>query len=125
MEPTISLLTLTTAHPFWYLASPYSKYPGGIEAAFKEICIVAGKFIEAGVRVYSPIAHTHPIAVYSEMDPMDHDIWIPADAPFMELACGLIIVMMETWDESRGIEIENDAFVRAGKPIYLMEWWHG
>ena len=45
---------------FWYLASPYSKYPEGTQAAFEMACWQAGLLIRAGVPVFSPIAHSHP-----------------------------------------------------------------
>lgn len=107
--------------PFWYLATPYSKYPGGIEAAFILACQAAADLIEAGVRVYSPIAHTHPIAVYGHIDPYAHDIWLPADAPFMEAAFGLIVLRAPGWGESYGIGEEIKVFSAAGKPIVYMD----
>jgi hypothetical protein len=102
---------------YWYLGSPYSKYPDGLEAAFREICRIAGWCIENGVNVYSPIAHTHPIAIHSGMDPLSHEIWLPADRPLMDGAHGLIIVEMETWEISYGLKHEMDVFRKAGKPV--------
>lgn len=54
--------------PYWYVASPYSKYPGGTVAAFTEICEVTGKFMTEGVPVFSPIAHSHPVSIYGGVD---------------------------------------------------------
>jgi hypothetical protein len=105
---------------YWYLASPYSKYEYGIVAAWEDICEDAGLLIKAGVPVYSPIAHTHPIAVHADIDPYAHDIWLPADAPLMEAAHGLIVNMMPGWKESYGISVEIKAFEDAGKPIIYM-----
>lgn len=106
---------------FWYLATPYSKYPHGIEEAFKLACREAARLIRAGIRVYSPIAHTHPIAVHGEIDPYAHSIWLPADAPFMRHAYGLIVLKAESWEASYGIGEEIKAFAAAGKPIRYME----
>ncbi len=106
---------------FWYLATPYSKYEAGLEAAFRLACWNAAKLIQAGVRVYSPIAHTHPVAVHGGIDPYDHGIWLPADAPFMDAACGLIVLTAKGWEESYGIRCEIEAFQKAGKPIHYME----
>ena len=44
-----------------YLATPYSKFPGGIQAAFIDAACIAARLLRAGVKVYSPITHTHPI----------------------------------------------------------------
>lgn len=113
---------LCSAEGFWYLASPYSKYPGGIETAFHDVCEVAAYLISQGVHLYCPIAHTHPIALYGGIDPCDHDIWLPVDQPFMDAACGLIVATMDTWHESYGIQEEIVRFTAMGKPIYYLEW---
>jgi hypothetical protein len=105
---------------YYYLASPYSKYPLGIEKAWQHICEQAALLIEAGVPIYSPIAHTHPIAVYGKIDPYAHDIWLPADLPLMQQASGMIVCMMETWDKSYGISEEIKEFTKLGKPIIYM-----
>jgi hypothetical protein len=106
---------------YWYLASPYSKYPGGLDEAFKEVCRAAASLIRAGVRVYSPIAHTHPIAIHGNIDPYDHGIWLPADEPFMKKASGLIVLRAESWEKSYGISVEIEEFRKAGKPIVYMD----
>lgn len=105
---------------YWYLCSPYSRYPAGIEEAFRDVCRAAAHLIGQGVRVYSPIAHTHPIAIHGEIDPYAHDIWLPADAPFMNAAHGLIVCMMDTWRESYGIGVEIEEFAKAHKPVFYM-----
>jgi len=107
---------------FWYLATPYSKYPGGLDAAFEEAAKTTAKLIRLGMRIYCPIAHTHPVARYGKIDPYDHAIWLPADKPFMDAAAGLIVVKMPSWEESYGISEEIKAFKAAGKPVMFMEW---
>jgi hypothetical protein len=106
---------------YWYLASPYSKHPLGIEEAFREACRATADLIRAGVRVYSPIAHTHPVAVHGGIDPYAHDIWLPADEPFMNAASGLIVLRAESWEISYGIGEEIKAFKAAGKQIVFMD----
>ena len=106
---------------FWYLATPYSKYPAGIMAAFSEASKQASLLVSEGVRVYCPIAHTHPIAIAGEIDPLDHDVWMPADAPFMEAAHGLIVCKLESWNESKGIKVEIEFFENERKPVVYME----
>lgn len=113
---------LHQAGMLWYLATPYSKYPAGIEAAFRDAAKATADLLRAGVSVYSPIAHTHPVAVYGKVDPFDHDIWLPFDAAMMERADGIIVLKMTTWDESRGIAYEIEAFKAAGKPIVYLDY---
>lgn len=106
---------------FWYLASPYSKYAGGLEAAFIEVAKQACLFARAGIPVYSPIAHTHPIAINGGLDPLDHSIWLPFDIPMMLSAHGLIVCKMDGWDVSYGISEEIKVFADGGRPIVYME----
>lgn len=103
---------------YLYVATPYTKYPGGIEEAFREACRVTAVLMRQGAKVFSPIAHTHPIATYGGIDPKDWEFWMAADAPLMEAASGLIVVMMPGWEESAGVAAEIEAFKAAGKPIY-------
>jgi len=107
---------------FWYLATPYSKYADGLEAAFIEAAKATAFFVKNGVRVYSPIAHTHPVAVHGGLDPLDHAIWLPADRPFMETAYGLVVVKMPGWDASYGIGEEIKVFTAARKPVFHFPW---
>ena len=117
------LIEICTRIPgYWYLATPYSKYPEGLEMAFVEACRVAGHLIKIGVRVFSPIAHMHPVARFCNIDPHDHAIWLPADRPIMDAACGLIVCKMPSWEISFGIAEEIKIFEAAGKPIEYMEW---
>jgi hypothetical protein len=105
---------------FYYLATPYSKYPGGIERAHAGACAQAALLVQADIPVYSPIAHTHPIAIEGHLDPYDHELWLEADRTFMEAAKGLIVCEMEGWQASYGIECEIKHFAQAGKPRFQM-----
>lgn len=105
---------------YFYLASPYSKYPHGLGAAHRLACGNAALLVIAGVKVYSPIAHTHPVAIHGGIDPCDHTIWLPADAPFMHHAFGLIVLRAQGWAESRGVTEEIVVFEQARKPIVYM-----
>lgn len=109
-----------------YLASPYSKYPArdgmtGLEVAFRDISKIAAKLLRLGLRVYSPIAHTHPIAVYGNVDALDHSIWLPFDQAIMEKSDAMLVAKMETWQISTGIKHEIDFFTEAGKPIFYLD----
>ena len=74
-----------------YLATPYSKYPSGLAMAWVDACRVAGALIRAGVKVYSPIAHGHPIADFANMDKLDHSLWLPFDEAMMETCNALVV----------------------------------
>ena len=105
-----------------YLATPYSKYKGGhLERAFVDASRLAAALLTTGVRVYSPITHTHPLAVYGDLDPLDHSIWLPFDEAMMEAADCLIVAHMDGWETSFGIAHEIEFFDKANKPIFDLD----
>lgn len=103
-----------------YVGTPYSKYPLGLEAAFKESARIAARLMERGLKVYSPIAHTHPLAVYGKIDPLNHEIWLPFDTAIMNKADAMIVAKMYTWETSKGIAFEIEKFKAAQKPVYYL-----
>lgn len=106
---------------FWYVASPYSLYSTGLDQAHADVCCVAGKLLALGVPLFCPIAHSHSIADYAELNPTDHEFWMKANRYLMESAAGMIIVKLESWDESHGIEDEIKAFRQAKKPVLYLD----
>lgn len=102
-----------------YLATPYSEFKGGIDAAFEAAGELAGHLLRAGINVFSPITHSHPIATFGGIDHLDYSIWLPFDEYMMAKCDGLIVAEMEGWTESKGIAHEIRYFERAAKPI-----WH-
>lgn len=104
-----------------YLATPYTKYPDGPEQAFRDAASLAARLLRIGLKVYSPIAHTHPIAVYGNIDPLDLSIWLPFDEAMMIAADVLIVAHMAGWKESRGIAHEIQFFEESHKPIFDLE----
>lgn len=105
----------------YYLATPYTKYRAGIWPAYKEAARIAGRLTAIGLNVYSPIAHSHPLAVYGGIDPLDHDLWMRVDAPFVAICGALIVAKMDGWRDSKGVTIEIESFATAGKPIFSVE----
>jgi hypothetical protein len=107
-------------HSLLYLASPYSKYPAGIEQAFIDVSKLTGRLLKHGVTVYSPIAHMHPVAVHGQVDPYDHKIWLPLDEVMMGKCEAMLVAMMPTWEISKGIKHEIDFFLQADKPVFYL-----
>jgi hypothetical protein len=102
---------------FWYLATPYSKFPRGLTAAFDMAAQASGMFLKAGIATFSPIVQTHPIAFACGIDALDHSIWLPFDEPMMDAAFGLIVFEAMGWRDSFGIKQEIAHFERARKPV--------
>lgn len=102
---------------YWYVATPYTRFPAGLQAAHIMACRVTSDLIKHAIPAYSPIAHTHPIAEYGQMDKVDHNLWVAVDKPLLECASGLFVVKAESWEESKGVAHEIAEFEAAGKPV--------
>jgi nucleoside 2-deoxyribosyltransferase len=104
---------------FFYVASPYTKHPRGIHAAHVEAVKAAAICIKAGIPVYSPIAHSHLIAAYADI-PLEYEHWRDLDEAMIEASNGLIVVEMDGWRESVGINAEIQFAKALGKPVLYM-----
>lgn len=104
-----------------YLATPYTKYPHGIERAFVDASKIAATLLRGGINVYSPISHCHPLAVHGAIDPLDHDIWLPFNEAMLRASHDLIVAHMDGWRESRGVTHEIETFERTKRPIFDLD----
>jgi hypothetical protein len=118
----LDIPTIKATEGFWYLGTPYTKYPAGVQIAFEHACIAAAHLVERGVHVFCPIAYTHPVAQHGAIDPVDVEIWLPVEESIMATSQGLIVCKMPTWEESLGLSIEAAYFADRERPIYEMHW---
>lgn len=109
-------------HGYYYLATVYSKNRGGTDLAFVEASTAAGKLLEQGIFTYCPIAHTHPLACYANLDRFSYDLFMPLDEVFMRHAYGCIVVMQPGWQESKEVQQEIAYFEARKKPIHYLSW---
>ena len=88
-----------------YLASPYSHPDKQIqEQRFQAACQQAALMMQAGDLVFSPIAHTHPIAAYGL--PGDWSFWQAYDRAMIERCDELAVLQLDGWEESIGVQAE-------------------
>lgn len=104
-----------------YLASPYS-HPDPLirEQRFREACRHAAFMMRRGSVVFSPIAHTHPIAVQNSL-PTGWDFWRKVDTAILIRADSLVVLMLDGWKESKGVEAEIRFAKSMGIPTSYME----
>lgn len=104
-----------------YLATPFSLYPMGTEAAFIEAARIAGRLTARGLNVFSPIVHSFPLAVYGDLDRFDADLWLRVDRPYLEWCDELYVATMQGWRESVGVEHEIKYFREADLPMSYVD----
>jgi len=118
-EPTLE--SITELPGYVYLGSPYSKFPAGLDEACRQVQLAAANLMLAGVRIFCPIAHSHGIGKVGHLDNKDWTFWRAQDHPLMVGASAMIVLKMEGWRESVGLNDEIDTFTLAGKPILYLD----
>ena len=105
-----------------YLATPYSKYPGGREAAYKAACQKAATLMLDGHKVFCPIAHSHSIETEGMDKVQDGDWWLAQDFAVLEKCDVLMVYQLPGWLESYGVQAEI-AFAKANAiPITMLAY---
>lgn len=105
-----------------YLASPYTSTDARLrEARYWAACSAAALVMEKGDLVFSPIAHSHPLAKFHEL-PVDFDFWQSWCLSFLRnWATHFTILDIPGWDESKGIAAEKALADSLGLPVIP---WH-
>ncbi len=89
-----------------YIASPYQHTdPQVMEWRFEQACFFAGKRMNLGEFVYSPIVHNHPIAVRMDL-PRGWDYWQKYDTDFLQRSSAVYVLCLPDWGMSKGIKAE-------------------
>jgi hypothetical protein len=96
-----------------YLAIPYT---GMEQLSFETANRIAGRLMQEGHIVFSPISHSHPIAQACDL-PKHWDYWRDADTAFLSWCDEVRVVAIEGWSQSKGVKAELEIAVCLGKPI--------
>jgi hypothetical protein len=104
-----------------YLACPYSHPDNTVRGyRFKMANRAAAKLMREGHIVYSPISHTHPIAVAGDL-PLDWAYWQSVDEFYIRLCERVIVLTLTGWKSSKGVQAEIDIARALDKPVEFME----
>lgn len=100
-----------------YIATPYSHPdPAVMERRFLEVNRFCAGLMKEGVHVYSPISHTHPIAVCGDL-PRGWDFWEQYDRIMLAACRKIIVFCQEGWLESKGVKAELEIAVELGLAV--------
>lgn len=107
---------------FTYLAVPYSHSdPAVREGRFRMANKAAAYLLKAGHIVYSPISHCHPIALADDL-PKGWEFWRNLDEFYLKHSRQLVVLMLEGWMDSEGVQEEVEIAKGRGIPVmYLRE----
>lgn len=105
-----------------YLASPYThEDPAVQQARFETACRAAAHLMNKGHAVFSPIAHTHPIACAGDL-PKGWDFWERYDRTILAGCHSMMVLQLDGWQQSRGVQAEIAIMRELGKPVEYMAW---
>lgn len=89
-----------------YLSSPYSHPNASVrQNRFDAACRVAGRLMEEGYIVFSPIAHSHPIGQIMGKA-LDHEFWMRQCIALLRKSDEFAILTIDGWEMSKGIQQE-------------------
>ena len=104
-----------------YLASPYSHAdPAVLEARFQIVCRQAARLMREGHHIFSPIAHTHPIALAGGL-PLGWDFWEKYDRDMLNGCEAVWVLQLDGWETSKGVAAEIRIANEMGIPVRFVE----
>jgi len=91
-----------------YLAVPYSdKDENVMQHRFNVVTKVAAELMKQGKEVFSPITHSHPIALHLDAGAaVDWQAWEKFDTKMLKCCDELYVLMLAGWRDSVGVEAE-------------------
>jgi|SRR6516225_289064 hypothetical protein len=99
-----------------YLASPYSHPDAGIrEQRFQAACRAAATLLRSGHCVFSPVVHSHPLVAHGL--PTGWAFWQHVDLEHLRWCDVVVVLMLEGWEESVGVQAEIRTARALGKPV--------
>ena len=105
-----------------YLACPYTDHdPQVKEARFQAVNQMSARLIQEGYFVFSPISHTHPIALAGEL-PGHWEFWEAYDRSFLDWADEVFVLQLPGWETSKGVQGEIQYAGEAGKPVRYLSF---
>jgi hypothetical protein len=104
-----------------YLACPYShKDPAVKVQRFEAVNKVAAKLMAEGNYIFSPISHTHPIALAGSL-PGGWDYWEGYDRTIIACCCKIIVLRLPGWELSTGVQAEIKIGQELGIPVEYID----
>ena len=103
-----------------YLASPYTHVdPAVRQQRFESACRAAAELIRSGSSVYCPIAHSHPLCRYGLAS--DWQFWQEHDLRFLDACDEIVVLKLDGWAQSIGVQAEIAAARALGKPVSFLD----
>jgi hypothetical protein len=101
-----------------YLASPYSHLESAVrEQRFHAACAASAALMRAGYKVFSPVIYGHPLVQHGL--PGDWSFWEPQARWHLERSDEVMVLMLDGWDTSQGVQAEIAIAEELGKVVWF------
>jgi hypothetical protein len=106
-----------------YVASPYTHTDKTVEhERGVAVSMYTASLNVKGIKAFSPIAYGEQLVKYNSKLPTDAKFWEEFNFTFLKACSNLWVLMLEGWEESKGVRDEI-AFARAlGIPITYIDF---
>lgn len=89
-----------------YLACPYTHEDIAVRTErFQMANYVSAHFMKKGKMIFSPISHTHSIAVVAKL-PYFWEFWREFDIAYLKASKELLVMQLPGWEKSVGVRAE-------------------
>ena len=88
---------------------------------YQQVTVVAGKLMEQGYVVFSPITHSHPVARAYPL-PCTWEFWQNQDFTFLSVCWKVFLLTLDGWQTSVGVTAEIAEAERLGIPVEYLRW---
>jgi hypothetical protein len=108
------------ARKLFYLASPYTHKEQSVkDERFQIVQDVTVKLLlDANIYAFSPIAYNHPMVIHDL--PTDWSFWEEYDKAFVDHCDGLIVLTIDGWKESIGVQAEIEYAKELNLPVLYL-----
>ncbi|HWT40364.1 MAG TPA: DUF1937 family protein [Dongiaceae bacterium] len=104
----------------YYLASPYSHKDKRImEYRYMLVAAAAAELYTRGYNLLEPIGAGHPLAIRYDL-PQGYEYWKRRDELMIERSDGVIVLMIDGWKESKGVQAEIEHALSIGKFVWYI-----
>lgn len=117
------------SNKLYYLATPYSHESSEVRhQRFEMSCEIVAFLMGKGLFVFSPIAHSHSVAVLHDL-PKGFDFWEKYDRCILSRCTDVLLVMADGWQESKGVQSERSIARDLGLRVHFVwypdfeDWW--
>lgn len=107
--------------PLIYLAQPYSGTDAERALRFRIACVCAAEILSAGAHVFSPIAHSHPIAELGHLQGTAFDAWRDYDERMIHCCTCVVVLCIPGWQDSVGVRAEIEYALSIGREVHYVE----